>query len=260
MSAPIRIRIVEPGFEGYTGLIHRFNFTDGVSDELLHRVDIDRLSTALRFETVVEEDAPEGVAPQPVGIAHRLTWDRDRQAEVIEPSQVQTEEEKLTEEMVALEKAMAETAPPKRYTDEELQRIADEKGMAGIRAIAEPLGLKDRRLVDLMAQIAEKQDEIITRWTLKHEAKVAALAELQAQKEALAGPAEEPAEFEFEEVTPEELAADGIEANEVPVRAPVDDVLPTLVEPPAVDLLDAAASGDLGAALDASETDRSEDA
>ncbi|MCY1555013.1 hypothetical protein D9M68_916320 [compost metagenome] len=41
-------------------------------------------------------------------------------------------------------------------TYEELVQIADEKGIAGLRAIAEPLGIKGRKVVELIDALAAR--------------------------------------------------------------------------------------------------------
>jgi hypothetical protein len=43
------------------------------------------------------------------------------------------------------------------YTREELEKIADEKGIKGLREIADPLGLKSNSIVPLIDSILEKQ-------------------------------------------------------------------------------------------------------
>lgn len=128
----MKIKITEPGWAGFTGDFGMVEFVDGVSVDDVSRVEQARLAGIIGIETV------EGTNPS----ASQILLDAH-----VTPVAVQT----LTH---------IPDAPPaaaKVWTSDELAAVADKDGIKGIRAIAEPMGLKDNSIADLMAKILSHQ-------------------------------------------------------------------------------------------------------
>lgn len=146
------LKIVAKGFEGYNGLLGQDRFVDGVSVEPLPRNVRDRLSATMQM---IEIDA-EG-EEQAAGVAHRLVSDSEMRAPVLEESPRMTESEKIEEMRQRI--LRGEKIPVSRfYTLGELEAVADKSGIKGLRVIADPWGLKSKRIVDLIRAILTAQD------------------------------------------------------------------------------------------------------
>lgn len=130
----MKLVITEPGFKGYTGQMGVLEFVDGISttDVLPH--DAIRMSAVMGFEW--EDGTPASVAQ------HLL----DRFGNPAETVEVKTA---APEPQVPVEAAK----PVVQYTAEQLADIADKSGIAGLRDIAEPLGLKGNSINGLIAAI-----------------------------------------------------------------------------------------------------------
>lgn len=129
----MKIKITEPGWAGFTGDFGMVDFVDGVSVDDVSRVEQSRLAGIIAIETV---DGTNPSASQALLDAH------------VKPAAVQT----LAH--IVDTPAVVET---KVWTSDELAAVADKEGIKGIRAIAEPMGLKDNTIADLMAKILAHQ-------------------------------------------------------------------------------------------------------
>lgn len=132
-----QVKIVEPGWEGYTGHLGTVHFTDGVSDEILAVREAQRLGCIVRMEDVDTGENPSAtqhaINTRAVGADEAL----DLQAgQAAEPEVVVT--------------------PTPQYTKEDLEKLADEKGIKPLREIGESLGVKDASIAGLIRKILEK--------------------------------------------------------------------------------------------------------
>lgn len=208
---PKRLRIVQKGYEKYSGPIGAYEFKDGVSVEALPRMNRDRLAVAFQF-VEINEDGSE----QPSGVTHRLVEERDLRKPVEAKLIRQTEEERAAEQVALVEKKR-----PVRviYTDEQVHEIMSSKGIAGLREIAQPWGVKHRSAKVLMQMILDEQ-------------------KIWVEKNGLVKPLPAPAE-QPEPVTP------------LPTPEPVAPVAEPVAEPKPEQ--NAAVTGDLSAAINAED-------
>ena len=231
-----RLKLVQAGYENFTGEIGAYWFEDGVSVELIRRADRDRMSTAFQFEEVNDDGST-----QPSGIAHRLVADAAERLGSFEPLQRQTEEEK-TAELLA-EKLKAKVAPTEIYTAEQLVALADKRGIKGLRTVADKWGVKHRSIPVLIEMILEKQ----AAFTAKRDGALEAKA--QAEAEALVTPVvsetKPAADVDDEDA---EVAADEAEAARL---AQIEADAAAAAEDDEIQL--AAARGDLAAAITAGQ-------
>lgn len=124
----MKIVIKEKGFENFTGQMGVVFFENGVSTADVMPHDAVRMSAVMNFEW--EDGAPCNVAQRILDNMH--TPAPDVTAPIVEdvPAPVM--------QAGAL------------WTEEELGKIADEGGIAGLRAIADPLGVKDKSVAGLI--------------------------------------------------------------------------------------------------------------
>ena len=143
----MKIKLVEPGWENLTGQFGAYEFVDGVSVDDIPKSEASYLANLVRIETV--EDGVEGKNPSSTQLL------LDTQAQPAETKDLTTGEEQAAID----EKARAELGAKlaKVYTLEELQAVADAEGIAGLRAIAEPLGLKANSITALIEKVMQFQ-------------------------------------------------------------------------------------------------------
>ncbi len=135
----MKIRITEPGWQGYSDLLGTVAFIDGVSVEDVSAADARHLAALVAIENV-DESGPAA------NIAAVIASDEAARA----PAPLAT--------LQTLDKLPADTPAPDRvFTAEELAEIADKEGIKGIRAIAEPRGLRDNSIRELIAKILAGQ-------------------------------------------------------------------------------------------------------
>ncbi len=139
-----RIRITEPGWGTFTSHLGGVEFVDGLSVELVPPSVMAQLGSVLRIEAV--DDGKQA------GQAQVLINTHGNSAPVVAELERQSQEE--------LDKTTATPSKPKvsvvvteRFTRAQLEKIADEKGIAGLREIAGKLNLKGRGIAELIEEI-----------------------------------------------------------------------------------------------------------
>lgn len=215
------IKIVAKGFGNYTGQIGQYNFVEGVSTEALSVAERDRMAAVGQF-VELEEDGIE----TPCGAAHRLVRDSAERAPVAEKLARMTEAEKTAEEIEAVVAAHDAKDRP-THTLEQLEKILSEGGVAGLREVGELWKVKNRSAVVLIQMILDAQAAYKAGAAQRLKERIEAIDQASATAVEIEAPVEEPAEPE-EPTEPEQTADDK-----------------------QTDLLEAALSGDLGAALTA---------
>lgn len=220
-----KLKVVRRRFEGYTGVLGRVRFTDGVSDEYLPRHIRDQMAASMEF-TEIDIDGNE----QPAGSQYRMIAESKARAPRAEALERQTEGDKLKE----LTKAVLDSsAAPELHTKEDLDALADKGGIKALREVGNKWGVKHRSIPTLVAMILEAQSAYVAKRNEKLAAKVAAE---QATHPVAAVDVDRP-------VVEEPAVADA------EVSATTEAAAAALNEK----LAQAAATGDLGAALNTSE-------
>lgn len=127
----MKIRITEPGWAGYTGLLGAVEFIDGVSADEVSRADASQLSAIVAVENVATGKSPS--AAQMILDNYGL------------------------EAAVVSDVTGADAAPvpvsPVAHTKESLEGVADKSGIKGLRDIAEPLGVRGTAITELIEKI-----------------------------------------------------------------------------------------------------------
>lgn len=237
---PKYLKMAQDGYENYTGQIGAYQFVDGVSVDMIPRSERDRLAAAFRME-----EFAEGEDPIPAGVAYRLVALSASVQDPIPEAEHQTEVEKAAEEAELIAKAKELEFQPVIYSKEELEQLADKQGIAGLRSIASPWKVKSKSIVELIEGIlraqsiwskAKSEQEQIQR-DASAAANHAGVEAMQAVTVS-ADPAQES--------DPVQEAASSDDDDDYDTPVPVETPSPGSDED---DLFDAAAAGDMGAAL-----------
>ncbi len=152
---PRTVKIVQKGWENYTGQLGAADFVKGVSMHPLDFVTIDRIAVDIQ---IVDADSNEAL-----GVQHRMvgadcirmdaldTLKRASEVEPApEPAPAPVEEEKPAEESPHRPDAV-------KWSEESLMAIADDQGIKGLRAVGDPMGAKGRAIPELIDNILKAQ-------------------------------------------------------------------------------------------------------
>jgi len=138
--SPRRLRIMQPGMEGYNGPFGLVDFTDGVSDFPVGWQEAARLGALVTIEDYAEPNFQ--VSP-----AAEMMRNLDR-----------TAEDPLVKRLQAGEHVNAEGAAViERHTAESLEEIADKQGLSGVREIARRWSRTGRSIKECIDAVLEAQ-------------------------------------------------------------------------------------------------------
>jgi hypothetical protein len=149
----MKLRMTQPGYETFTGQMGTVFFEDGLSTANVKPSDAVRM--AAQFLCQWEDGSTASVAQSILDHAHTTTNNL--------PVEINADQALATQRVEAAELAGhtpqpdGTAAPAHRYTEDELSAIADERGIKGLRAIAEPLGVKGNSISEMIRAILGKQ-------------------------------------------------------------------------------------------------------
>jgi hypothetical protein len=153
----VRIKIVQAGWEGFSSNLGTTVFEDGIAE--CSELEANRIGATIQIVRLNDDDEDDGV----VNISHEITKIKGVSAEVA--PRLRTTAERLEEEPETegeVEGSEEETEDDETeatiYTEEQLQEIADESGIRGLREISDPLGVKSTKIAELIQKILEAQD------------------------------------------------------------------------------------------------------
>lgn len=139
----MKLRLTAPGWTSYTGQMGVIQFVDGLSVADVLPIDAVRVAGIIGAEW--EDGRPANVSQIYLDNMHTEapTDAEQRQADIADaPKTVDTDEAKGKAEMLGV-----------TYTEEQLSEIADKGGIAGLREIATPLGIKGNSIAVLIESI-----------------------------------------------------------------------------------------------------------
>lgn len=142
---PRRLRVIESGWDGYSGYVGTVLFERGVSVDLVSFREQQILGGILRVESM--DEGEEGTQ---LGPAAELVRSRDIDAD--------HERVAATAQGVPVGEHGEVRLAVERYTREELEEIADRRGISGLRDIAAPYGVKGRSITELINEILQAQN------------------------------------------------------------------------------------------------------
>jgi hypothetical protein len=141
---PRRVRLAESGWAGYNGHVGTVLFQDGVSVEPVSFREQQIIGGIIRIESM--DDGEEGAQ---LGPSAELLRSRDIDAGHDRVSAADTG--------VAAGPHGEVRLAAERYTRDELEAIADRRGITGLRDIAMPYGIKGRSINELIGEILDMQ-------------------------------------------------------------------------------------------------------
>lgn len=147
---PRRIRINEPGFMELTGWFGTVEFENGVSKDPVPWQEQQRLGGLVRFVSAEEDEAEAEIGPS---------------AELLRIREVLADDPRALAGDSAVTTADGSTRlAGEFYTREDLEGIADTKGITGLRDIAKRWAVKGRSITEIIndiiaAQGTEKEPE-----------------------------------------------------------------------------------------------------
>jgi hypothetical protein len=134
----MKIKLTQPGWETYSGPMAGAMFENGLADNVTPRV-------AAKIGNIVQCETEDGENPS-------------MSQQIINSQATNMSAVTLLE---AGDKAPKDEVKPARiYTQQELEAIADKRGIDGLREIAKPLGLKGVSIAKLLVAIVEKQGKL----------------------------------------------------------------------------------------------------
>lgn len=152
----ISLKIVQEGWENFTGWLGPVYFENAVSAQPTTPQIANQLSGIVKILEVL----PDG-STKAAGVAQSMVEGRNL-AYIETPLEVATEEEIAAEKKLDADKA---NLPPidQLNTVEELEAIASDKGINGLREIGAQWGVKERSIPKLIKLILEAQEDYKSR-------------------------------------------------------------------------------------------------
>lgn len=164
----MKVRIVEPALNTYTGMLYNINFTNGISDRELTQQEVSIIGAAMRVQSL-DDNSQVGAGVEQLN-AKNMTLQNANQANATQVEKVSAETgetsvlhtvETESQDQPASNVEPVATVAAKRWTHDELAAIADapgvEGGISGLRAIAAPMGIKGRSINELIQEILAAQ-------------------------------------------------------------------------------------------------------
>lgn len=144
----MKLKIVEAGWEGFSGNLGMVDFENGVSVRDVTHIEANIISGNIRVQNF-EDESPVGA----------IGMDADIQNRPCVTSNLKTMEEIFAEQNgeTQVQAPVQTQSETKQYTQEELEQIADKKGIAGLREIAEAMDVRATSIAKLIAGILSKQ-------------------------------------------------------------------------------------------------------
>lgn len=152
----MRIKITQPGWARFTGLLGYTNFVDGISVEHVSKGEAQALAAVVTVEEVDEQGNGTGKNPS---IAQSIIDNATMSA----PVSGLTRGEEQGQARADLQNKKEDEAPTvvvaKVYTEEELAAEADKGGIKAVRVIADKFGVKGTSIAELIGKILAAQEE-----------------------------------------------------------------------------------------------------
>ncbi|WP_323016472.1 hypothetical protein [Castellaniella sp.] len=140
----MKLKIIERGYENFSGLLGITFFTDAVSDD-----DVNHKEAVLLASLVRVADAETG---QPVSAfdQERAVWNTAvSQPAPLQPARTQPK---------AAPVANTPVATVKQYTRENLEELADKGGINALRKVGNEFNVKNASIAGLIDEILQAQD------------------------------------------------------------------------------------------------------
>jgi hypothetical protein len=138
----MKLRLTQAGFENYTGQMGVVMFKDGLSEGDVLPIDAIRISAAIGADW--EDGSAANVGDMYLNNMDSPAFVGGGSSEKSAPAEPQA-------------KTAQAPADGVTYSKDDLAKIADADGIAGLRAIADPLGVKGTSIVGMIEAILKQQ-------------------------------------------------------------------------------------------------------
>lgn len=147
----MKIKFADPAYSTFSGYFGNVEFKDGESIHDVNQNDYSLLSAIISIETIGE-------------FTGEATYESSKELEAVTVN-LPTTAELRAQAASAVAHIMApgepvETPAASRYTKEELEAIADKGGIAALRKVGDTFGVKDNKIVGLIAAILKAQEPV----------------------------------------------------------------------------------------------------
>lgn len=138
-----RVRITEPGWETFSDTFGTVLFDNGLSVEAVSFLEQQRLGSLIRMESAEDEEQGQEIGPT---------------AELVRGRNLMADSDLVRNVDRAVVVGGETRLAASTFSRSELEEVADRKGLAGLRDIAAPLGVKGRSVNDMITAILQAQD------------------------------------------------------------------------------------------------------
>lgn len=138
-----KVRLLQPGYEKFTGQFGRNTFTNGLSDEPLLPIHAHFIGSAMKAEY------EDGSAINPAENYSLSAVNTPAEAEKIAAERI---------ESVSLSQERVTTDATEKYTREQLEEIADKRGIKGVREVADLFDVKANSVAALIEGVLKAQE------------------------------------------------------------------------------------------------------
>lgn len=156
----MKIKIIQKGWEGYTGILGTVTFKDGVSIRDLTPNEQAYFSVVMRVAEV-EDDGTEThySANSELTRISKIQMPVQEKRKTVAEIKAEAPEPEPAPAIVAPDPMPVTEAPveQKKWTREELEAIADKDGIRGLRVIGTPLNAKNTSIHKLIDEILTAQ-------------------------------------------------------------------------------------------------------
>lgn len=147
----MKVRITQKNWLNFTGSFGTAQFVDGIADVAI--------SEAMRLGALIEIRVvnPDGSDGEIISPSNDMLLTERLSAQVTPSRRIQTVEETPVQADDDIEPVEDDTEEAKVWTSKELEAVADEGGIAGLREIATPMGIKGTSIHGLIEAIINHQ-------------------------------------------------------------------------------------------------------
>lgn len=149
----MKLRLTQPHYETFTGQMGTVFFENGLSTADVKPIDAVRMAS--QFLCAWEDGTTASVAQSILDHAHTST--NSLPVEINADQAIAAQRAEAAALSGTTVQPDGKAAPKKTYTEDELAIIADEQGIKGLRAIADPLDIKAQSIAELMRAIIASQ-------------------------------------------------------------------------------------------------------
>jgi hypothetical protein len=152
----IFVKLVEAGWENYTGYLGDIEFVDGISVELLGRHKINRIAAGLTIISVTklpDGSTQDGVIVGPLSELLAIQEQKGITVETLPTLEELGEQDNFN--LISTQAIVELNPTPSQYTREQLEAIADAQGVKGLREIGDSLDIKAKSIEGLIDGILE---------------------------------------------------------------------------------------------------------